>query len=1054
MTLLEWTPEKSVASEYLGKLIDRHRAGASESDIRMAFRDFILKTEIAADESEIVTETRPAPDSRLKVDLYVRNTYVEFKRDVLLAGAINPEHIAQLDEYIMENARAGNGIQNGVLTDGVNYLKRSVGDGARPVAAAASGAHAVFDRPAQGGRLYEYLYDIIDTQADGLSPTDENLTKYFGAGSPAFSAASALLQDAYAKNRDKSTVAVKRRLWKDLLQVALGEDSVDDSEYNDWLFIRHAYLTSLIAVIVQARFGIDVARRAGDNPAGLLSGEILRQATGLKGITESDLFAWPVEVGETEYLRTIAAQVARFDWSENPGGLAATLYQNAITPDERKRMGEYYTPPWLAEAMARELIADPARDRVLDPACGSGAFIAAAARRIIAATEGAPPAERLAALQENIVGIDLHPVAVQLAKATWVINSHPVIMAARAAGGADEISAPVYLGDSLQLRYDNSRLIAQSYVELRTGETIEGETGEIIFQAPLKLARQADRFDAFILAAADAIEKGDDPRRVLDEYEIEDADRPPLEVTIAHMKALHAAGRDHVWAYYLRNMTRPAVIANRKVDVIIGNPPWLAYNQSAGVIREELRALSQDLYGIWAGGRYAPHQDVSTLFFCRVMDLYLKPGGRIGMVMPHSALRSGQHLKWRLGYYEAKRRRSAEGRRAISADFGDKRPWDLKNLTPNDFFPITSGVAFARFSGEWGDVEQRRKFAKPLAPGEVEIWRGATGSDDVERETARLIHDDGEFHSPYADLATQGPTIVDRRLFFATVHPNDVTLARANTKLTHPATGGSDKKRYGVDALRGFVVDDDNIFDVYLGESIAPYVRLAPRPAVLPASRASMSVPLDGGALDLRGLNANMRARWEIMARLWDANKKPTDRKTLFERLNYHNIFTTQLAALRDMPAGAVRLAYATSGRPTAAIIADDKAIADTKLYTIICADADEAHYLMAIINSAALEDAVEPFRPTGRFGKGGARDLHKHLWKLPIPRYDPSDASHAALSALGADASRSAADLVASMPRDQSAAKTRRALRESWQPRNAACAAIEAAVKGLLGVG
>lgn len=440
------------------------------------------------------------------------------------------------------------------------------------------------------------------------------------------------------------------------------------------------------------------------------------------------------------------------------------------------------------------------------------------------------------------------------------------------------------------------------------------------------------------------------------------------------------------------------------------------------------------------------------------MDLYLKPGGRIGMVMPHSALRSGQHLKWRLGYYEAKRRRGAEGRRAISADFGEKRPWDLKNLTPNDFFPITSGVAFARFSGEWGDVEQRRSFAKPLAPGEVEIWRGATGSPDVERETASLIHDDGEFHSPYADLARRGADVFDRRLFFVTVHPNDITLARANTKLTHPATGGSDKKSYGVDELRGFVVEDDNIFDVYLGESIAPYVRLAPRPAVLPASRASMSVPLDpasgGGALDPRGLNANMRARWEIMERLWDANKKPTDRKTLFQRLNYHNIFASQLAALRDMPAGGVRLAYATSGRPTAAVIADGKAIADTKLYTIICAGMDEAHYLMAIINSVALEEAVEPFRPTGRFGKGGARDLHKHLWKLPIPRYDPADDAHAALSALGADAAKSASELVASLPPSQTAAKTRRALRDAWQPRNASCAAIEAAVAGLLGVG
>ena len=63
----------AAAREYHGKLLERHRLGASENDIRSAFRDFLLRTGIAADESEIVTETRPAADNRNKVDLYLRN---------------------------------------------------------------------------------------------------------------------------------------------------------------------------------------------------------------------------------------------------------------------------------------------------------------------------------------------------------------------------------------------------------------------------------------------------------------------------------------------------------------------------------------------------------------------------------------------------------------------------------------------------------------------------------------------------------------------------------------------------------------------------------------------------------------------------------------------------------------------------------------------------------------------------------------------------------------------------------------------------------------------
>lgn len=40
-------------------------------------------------------------------------------------------------------------------------------------------------------------------------------------------------------------------------------------------------------------------------------------------------------------------------------------------------------------------------------------------------------------------------------------------------------------------------------------------------------------------------------------------------------------------------INRPAVIAEDKVDCITGNPPWLTYGQSADIIREELRGMSE-----------------------------------------------------------------------------------------------------------------------------------------------------------------------------------------------------------------------------------------------------------------------------------------------------------------------------------------------------------------------------------------------------------------------------------------------------------------------------
>ena len=48
----------SLARECLGKLIKRHRQGASENDILSVFRDFLPRTGIAHDESECKSKGR------------------------------------------------------------------------------------------------------------------------------------------------------------------------------------------------------------------------------------------------------------------------------------------------------------------------------------------------------------------------------------------------------------------------------------------------------------------------------------------------------------------------------------------------------------------------------------------------------------------------------------------------------------------------------------------------------------------------------------------------------------------------------------------------------------------------------------------------------------------------------------------------------------------------------------------------------------------------------------------------------------------------------------
>ena len=1045
----------SKEQEAFGLVVERHKSSSSENDIRTAFQRFMETAGVAA-ASEMTTERPPGVGNPGRMDLYVHNTCIEFKTNILRGGAADQEYVAQLDGYLKNLLKAGSGVRNGILTDGVHYFLRRVGEEYLPLQK--NEIRSIFDRAEQAPCLREYLHSIISAPAENISPTAENLERHFGNSSDAFLAGNLLLKEAYEAHRNDPTVAVKRRLWQDLLQVALGKDAATAGDESDWLFIRHTYITSLIAVIMQQQLLGDVAHYASERPDALLKGHILAEQSDLHGVIDADLFTWPTEVGESTYLREIARVVEWFDWTQNAKEVGPTLYQNVITQEERKRLGEYYTPRWLAKEITQAVVDAPLSQRVLDPSCGSGTFIETAVEHILNHSGGLSRTETLKKLQDNVVGIDIHPVAVQLAKATWVMAAADTIRAARAEGtGTGAVSAPIYLGDSMQLRYDTGTLSASQSIELETHETLPDHTAPIIFSIPRELARQQADIDRLISAMATAIDEGRNAEQVADSYQMSDACRQSIKAVAALMAELHAADRNHVWAYYIRNMIRPAVIAEQKVDRIIGNPPWLTYGQSADIIRTELREMSEKRYQIWAGGKLAPHQDIATLFYTRCAELYARPGSQIGMVMPHSALRTGQHLKWRSGNYKRK-----GGRNAVSIGLNLRvyEPWDLDNVVP-DFFPMPASVVFAEYDGMGKGAA--------LAPATVQVWRGDWQKDyaGISRKSEALHHDDGKFKSPYAELSSQGPTIVDRRLFFVETVPHTAMLPSANTTNVKPRLGIQDKMNYEglLNQMEG-VVSNDHLFDVYLGECIAPYVTLDPLKAVLPVHRTTMTMPLSHDdcegdkhhacQLEVAELHPTMQRRWNNAAELYREAHKNQAIKDLYSNLNHLNKLTSQLGYLRAAIAGdgTVRVAYTTQGQPTAAIIKDKQAILDHKLYQTICQSVDEACYLTAVLNSKGLTNAVVEFMTKGLYG---ARDFHKHGWKLPIPRYDANDPLHVRLSELGETAEQECQALIAEsdIPNqpagDAQSRAARKMLRHEWQPNSEVAQDIEVAVAQLL---
>ena len=314
--------------------------------------------------------------------------------------------------------------------------------------------------------------------------------------------------------------------------------------------------------------------------------------------------------------------------------------------------------------------------------------------------------------------------------------------------------------------------------------------------------------------------------------------------------------------------------------------------------------------------------------------------------------------------------------------------------------------------------------------------------------------------SPYAIRARQGATIVPRRLFFVVETTNPAIVRAGQTVTVAPRRGAHDREPWrslDLSEISGQTIEADHVHDVYLGETVVPYARLDPLKAILPVRLGDEEIPIDPsimGGIRLSGLQRRMRDRWQTVSSLWEAHKQPVNKLSLLQRLDYHGELSAQLK-WRRAPAGRPhRVVYTgISGIPTATVVDDKDALIDCGLYWIACKSVQEVNYVVCIINSQALGEAATPFMPKGQFG---ARDLHKHLWKLPIPEFDPAEELHVAISQAGEAAAAGAGRQLAQLRRERSRVTVTIARRElrKWLRESPEGRTVEEVVGRLLGAG
>ena len=422
--------------------------------------------------------------------------------------------------------------------------------------------------------------------------------------------------------------------------------------------------------------------------------------------------------------------------------------------------------------------------------------------------------DQIDGVTRHVIGMDLHPVAVTLARVTYnlALGRDRLRSPAR-----DTIHIPVYLGDSLQWQEQSRDLWSAGNLTVRANEDRELFDGELRF--PDGLLDDAARFDELVNELANRAAT----RRVgtavpslnvvFRRLAVPQQYRAVVEQTFRAMCRLHDEGRDHIWGYYVRNLARPMWLAREanRVDVLVGNPPWLAYRHMTSDMQNAFRRMSV-ARGLWAGAEMATHQDLAGLFVVRVCELYLRDGGRFGLVMPNTAIDREHYRGFRSGQY---------GDATVGVAIAFSPPWELRRIRPH-FFPRASSVVFGtRHDGHAAAMSEDAQLWTGRLPATNAKWD--QGNAVLNREGGRLSRSGTLTQSPYASAFTQGAVFSPHLPFVVTEQGASALGLPAGRASVCSSRSVHEKKPWKhLSSLTG-VVESEFVRPFYAGENVFPH---------------------------------------------------------------------------------------------------------------------------------------------------------------------------------------------------------------------------------------
>jgi hypothetical protein len=801
-------------------------------------------------------------------------------------------------------------------------------------------------------------------------PTSDELVLRFGVQTAIFSKASDRLLALYERVKDDPLVAVKFREWNALLAKVYGSPLGKPA-----LFINHTYLTLISRIIVTLSLKGGAPKKS--DLRGLLDGSYFARQLNLKNLAEPDFFSWALDTEvEADFLTLLSdlfAHFTIFDFTQLSEDVLKNLYQELVDPETRHDLGEFYTPDWLAELTLQRL--GYKRGKMLDPTVGSGGFVFAAVNALRAS--GLKGDELVRYALENIIGIDVHPVAVLMAKANLLLALRHELPSF-----SGDVTLRIYMADTLMAEEDTKLGVLKIPVSRKE-----------VFNIPLATVARGE-LDDLINFLSDFAHRGSKSEsaeeKALDAVNKKLAGLSPKELTCwkHNFRLLLKLDKEHrntIWAYILKNAYRPEFLRREKVDYIAGNPPWLSYRY----IKDEgykarVKALTFE-HGLLGRDevKLFTQMDTSTLFVAHCEREFLRPGGALGMVLPKTViLPAKQHLAFqRKGFNEVH-------------DFTGVEPlFKVRTCMIIRRAPYgPSNVPRFNWSGKMPARNLSLREARPILTCE----EGTISFDTV-----------GGEYSPYYDRFLNGATLWPRCLVFVEPAKEAQLNVRTPFLRTSSEAFAESKKQWELQ-IEG-IVEQKFLFGSLLAKDLMPFAIRKLSLVVLPLIETSHGDLQIIDSTTALGEGFQHAHDWFAHAEdIWRKGRRDANFE-FAEWLNYQNKLTAQ-----SLSAPFIVLTNKSGTNLCAAMLRADDAkkigkvpirgfITENVTYRYYAKSEEEAHYLVGVLNTPLVNETIKPFQSQGLMGE---RDIHRRPFEVcNIPLFDPKNELHRQIAKVSAAA-------------------------------------------------